>query len=49
MQYIKQPGATSECIRKKIVDKIVKTKPVIDENSRNGEEIVFRQRKKSKY
>ena len=31
--------ATGEFIRKRIADKIVKTKPVPDENSRNVEEI----------
>ena len=33
--------ATAELIGNKIAEKIVKTKPVFDENSRNVEEIVF--------
>ena len=33
--------ATAELIGNKIAEKIVKTKPVPDENSRNVEEIVF--------
>ena len=33
--------ATEDLIRKKIVEKIVKLKPVSDENSRNVEEIVL--------
>ena len=37
----KAPEATGEFIGNKIVDKIVKTKPVIDENPRNVEEIII--------
>ena len=36
----KSAKATSEFIGKKIADKIVKPKPIIDESSRNVEEIV---------
>ena len=38
---LKAAEEISEMIGNKIADKIVKTKPVLDENSRNVEEIVI--------
>ena len=37
----KATEATGEFIENKIADKIVKTKPMLDENSRNVEEIII--------
>ena len=37
----KAAEATGEFIENKIADKIVKTKPMLDENSRNAEEIII--------
>ena len=46
----KAAEATGEFLRNKIADKIVKPKHVIDENLRNGEDIIIlSKKKKNKY
>ena len=42
----KAAEATGEFLRNKIADKIVKPKHVIDENLRNGEDIIILSKKK---
>ena len=45
----KRAEATGEFIGNKIADKIVKQKPVIDENSRNVKEIIIPSEKKGRH
>ena len=44
----KAAEATGKFIENKMADKIVKTKPMLDENSRNVEEIIIPQTKERK-